>query len=236
MTEIKETVEFVIKELEKAFDPKRFEMARGNYPTSQKLIGVRVPDLKIILKALKSGFKEVPIEKHIHFAKELVNTNILECQHIAYEFLGKNKNVFISLTKKDVLDLAKNLDNWVSVDTYSGYVAGLAWKEGIISDELIKDWAKSEDRWIRRVALVCTVPLNTKSSGGKGDTQRTLMVCEMLKHDRDDMVVKALSWALRKLTSFDKKSAEDFLIQNEDILHNRIKRELKHKLETGLKN
>lgn len=236
MTQLKETIEFVITELEKAFDPKRLEMAKGNYPTSQRLIGVRVPELKIILKALKSGFKEVTIEKHIHFAKELVNTDILECQHIAYEFLGKNTKAIKSLTKQDVLDLAKNLDNWVSVDTYSCYVAGLAWKERIISDDLIKEWAESQDKWIRRVALVCTVPLNTISSGGKGNSQKTLMVCEMLKQDKDDMVVKALSWALRKLISFDKKSVEIFLNKNDDILHNRVKREVKHKLETGLKN
>ncbi|MCF8297809.1 MAG: DNA alkylation repair protein [Saprospiraceae bacterium] len=236
MNQINETVKFVITELEKAADPRRLEMAITNYPTSQRLIGVIVPELKIILKSLKTGFRNEPYSKHIEFAKALVNTNILECQHIAYEFLGKNMKAFKTLREKDVLDLCKNLDNWVSVDTFSCFVGGLAWKEGIIDDELIINWTKSENRWIRRVALVCTVPLNTKSNGGIGNTQKTLMICEMLKHDKDDMVIKALSWALRKLISFDKKSVEEFLIQNENILHNRVKREVRHKLETGLKN
>lgn len=56
------------------------------------------------------------------------------------------------------------------------------------------------DRWVwRRAVSVSTVPLNMKSRGGIGDPQRTLAVCDLLIADRDDMVVKALSWALREL-------------------------------------
>ena len=47
--------------------------------------------------------------------------------------------------------------------------------------------------------MVCTVCLNRKSLGGYGDPDRTLAVCRLLVGDRDDMVVKALSWALREL-------------------------------------
>ena len=56
------------------------------------------------------------------------------------------------------------------------------------------------DRWWRRAALVSTVPLNLRAAGGTGDTSRTLAICEQLAADRDDMVVKALSWALRELS------------------------------------
>ena len=55
------------------------------------------------------------------------------------------------------------------------------------------------DRWWRRAALVSTVPLNNKTRGGNGDPARTLAICRMLVADRDDLVVKAMSWALREL-------------------------------------
>ncbi|HUS10646.1 MAG TPA: DNA alkylation repair protein, partial [Pyrinomonadaceae bacterium] len=64
-------------------------------------------------------------------------------------------------------------------------------------------WARSKNRWLRRTALVSTVPLNNKARGGRGDSERTLMICEMLLDDRDDMVIKALSWALRELSKRD---------------------------------
>ena len=55
-------------------------------------------------------------------------------------------------------------------------------------------WARSPDRWLRRSALVATV-------GAKAEAARTLAVCAGLAADRDDMVVKALSWALRELSA-----------------------------------
>ena len=64
--------------------------------------------------------------------------------------------------------------------------------------EEIERWTESPDRWWRRAALVATVPLNVAAQGGTGDATRTLRVCELLVDDRDDMVVKAMSWALRR--------------------------------------
>ena len=54
--------------------------------------------------------------------------------------------------------------------------------------------------------------------------------------DRDDMVVKAMSWALRELIPHDRLAVETFLEKHEDVLASRVKREVRNKLETGLKN
>ena len=54
--------------------------------------------------------------------------------------------------------------------------------------------------------------------------------------DYDDMVVKALSWALRELVPHDPDAVRDFLSQHEEALAARVKREVRNKLTTGLKN
>ena len=72
--------------------------------------------------------------------------------------------------------------------------------------------------------------------GGFGDTERTLTVCRLLVDDHEDMVVKGLSWALRDLVSHDSEAVEAFLAEHEEVLAARVKREVTHKLETGLKN
>jgi 3-methyladenine DNA glycosylase AlkD len=54
--------------------------------------------------------------------------------------------------------------------------------------------------------------------------------------DRDDMVVKAMSWALRNLISFDRQAVEVFLANHAERLAARVRREVLNKLETGLKN
>jgi 3-methyladenine DNA glycosylase AlkD len=83
---------------------------------------------------------------------------------------------------------------------------------------------------------VATVPLNTRSQGGSGDVRRTLAVCEILVADRDDMVTKAMAWAVRALVGHDPAAVEAFLAARDDVLASRVKREVRIKLSTGLKS
>ena len=62
------------------------------------------------------------------------------------------------------------------------------------------------------------------------------MICEALAADRDDMVAKGLSWALRDLSKRDRAAVEIFLKIHESVLPARVKREVRNKLTTGLKN
>jgi 3-methyladenine DNA glycosylase AlkD len=58
----------------------------------------------------------------------------------------------------------------------------------------------------------------------------------MLVHDRDDTVVKALSWVLRELSKRDPKAVEQFVRQHKNALAARVIREVGNKLRTGVKN
>ena len=64
---------------------------------------------------------------------------------------------------------------------------------------------------------------------------RTLAICRALAADRDDMVEKALSWALRVLSRRDRPAVEKFMAEMGDRLPARARREVRNKLVTGLK-
>jgi 3-methyladenine DNA glycosylase AlkD len=132
--------------------------------------------------------------------------------------------------------LGRGIDSWGAVDPFAVYLAGPAWRQRQIPDSLIHCWARSKSRWWRRSALVSTVALNTKARGGSGDVARTIEVCRMLAGDHDNMVVKALSWALRELVQHDPDAVQQFLDGYDDLLAARVKREVRNKLKTGLKN
>ena len=57
----------------------------------------------------------------------------------------------------------------------------------------------------------------------------------MLADDHEDMVVKAMSWALRELVVHDPEAVRGFLAENDHLLAARVQREVTNKLETGLK-
>jgi 3-methyladenine DNA glycosylase AlkD len=152
------------------------------------------------------------------------------------ELIANHREAFATLDLAQLERLGSGMSSWDQVDCFACYLSGPAWREGLIGDAEIANWARSKDRWWRRAALVSTVPLNVKARGGKGDARRTLRICAMLLDDRDDMVVKALSWALRALAGCDPAAVQLFVKENESRLAPLVRREVRNKLATGLKN
>lgn len=155
---------------------------------------------------------------------------------IAFELIRYHPAAFQQVGPDELHEFGQGMHSWDTVDTFARTLSGLAWLKGQIDDQLIHRWARSADLWWRRAALVSTVALNMRSQGGLGDTPRTLAVCRLLVADQEDMVVKALSWALRELAVHDPQAVQAFLNDHAGELNARIKREVRNKLRTGLKN
>ncbi len=155
---------------------------------------------------------------------------------LAYELIANHPAAFASLGGAELEELGQGIDSWWSVDSYARTLSGPAWLKGQVSEARIARWARSADLWWRRAALVSTVALNMRSHGGAGDVDRTLAVCRLLVADHEDMIVKAMSWALRELVVHDPRAVASFLQEHEAALAARVKREVRNKLATGLKN
>ena len=153
-----------------------------------------------------------------------------------YELIRKHEGAFMRLDETALEELGRGIDSWHTVDAFARILAGPAWLARRVSVRLILKWARSKDRWWRRAALVSTVALNAPGDGGTGDVVRTLRICRLLADDQDDMVAKANSWALRQLVAYDPAAAQLFLKQHDEVLPSRVKREVRNKLKTGLKN
>jgi 3-methyladenine DNA glycosylase AlkD len=171
----------------------------------------------------------------LSLALRLIDLPAFEFRFIAYELVQHHRAAFRSLNSAVLEKLGEGLGSWAAVDCFACYLAGPAWREGQIDDSVIRGWAGSRDRWWRRAAIVSTVALNNKARGGKGDTRATLMISALLLNDRDDMVVKALSWALRELAKRDRDSVSQFLLEHQEAMAPRVIREVNNKLNTGLK-
>ncbi|MBN1435280.1 DNA alkylation repair protein [Candidatus Fermentibacterales bacterium] len=155
---------------------------------------------------------------------------------LACSLIRCHAGAFARVDRRLLEQLGEGMDTWWAVDGFARLLSGPAWLHGSIGDEAVMDWAGSDDLWWRRAALVSTVALNMRSQGGYGDTRRTLMVCGPLVGDREDMVVKAMSWALRELVVHDPAAVGSFLDRHCSTLAARVRREVRNKLKTGLKN
>jgi 3-methyladenine DNA glycosylase AlkD len=191
-----------------------------------------VESIRGVRREFSKRLRELPAERVLGLAMALVGRQ----RWVAYELLYHHPGGLECLDVHHVERLGEGMDRWGAVDAFGGYISGPAWRKGCLADADIRRWAASQDRWWQRAALVSTVPLNLRSRGGTGDTGRTLDICGRLVAARDDMVVKALSWALRALVVRDPEAVRGFLDAHDRQLASRVRREVRAKLQTGLKN
>lgn len=186
-----------------------------------------VPEFRAVRREYTRRLGEAPPGDVIEVARALIRHH--GHRGVALELLHYHRAAFRTLTPALVAELGQGMASWGATDHFGAYISGPAWHAGLVGDDVIHGWARSADRWWRRAALVsCIYP--------RGNVPRTLTVCRMLAGDKDDMVIKAVSWALREAVRFDRAAVEGFLAEHDGILAARVKREVRHKLDTGLKN
>lgn len=234
--DVRELVAAIVAGLRERGSPERRRVTEGYFPSRLEILGVSAGVQREVIRAHRAAWRALDPAAVVALALSLVESGTHEGRQAAYEILEARRDAMALLDRPTLEALGAGNDNWASVDTFATRVAGPAWREGRIGDAAVAEWASSADRWWRRTAVVCTVALNLKSRGGRGDPARTLGVCERVAADGDPMVAKGLSWALRALVPVDPAAARGFLARHGDALPALVRREVRNKLETGRKN
>ena len=221
-----------------AADPARAEKMRAYAPTTMEHLGVDAKTTKAAAASINRRLRaeKAPLGQTLAFALSGARSGVFDLRQVGIEVLAKHRKAHPLLDRPTLEALGEGMDNWVTVDALSCWVAGAALKLGVIDDAVLVDWSRSDDRWWRRAALVTTTALNRLSGGGTGQAERTLAICDPLAGDRDDMVAKGMSWALRSVVPHDPDGARRFLREHAAILPARVRREVRNKLDTGKKN
>jgi 3-methyladenine DNA glycosylase AlkD len=193
------------------------------------------PALRALRREYSKRIEAVSARDVVQIAAALI-THRRVPRLIGDELIASRPDALGTLDVTQLEHLGSAISSWDQVDCFACYLSGPAWREGHIQDKAILEWARSKDRCWRRAALVSTVPLNVTARGGRGDARRTLRICSLLIDDRDEMVVKALSWALRALVERDPDAVRKFVQENEARLPALVRREVRYKLVTGRKN
>lgn len=197
-------------------------------------VSCRTPVLRAIRKSISRRIISLDRQLIIEAALALISRNQVH-RFIPYELVQNHPAAMADITWSEVERLGKGMASWDEVDCFGCSISGPAWAAGRIGDVKLKAWARSPDRWRRRAALVSTLAL-TGRSPAQNSTERTLEICRLLIADRDEMVVKAMSWALRRLGANEPEAARNFVNQHQKQLARLIVREVTRKLATGRKD
>lgn len=140
--------------------------------------------------------------------------------------------------KLEILDkLLNRVEGWAETDVIC--------QSCFTSDDILMRWSKWEKllkKFVtdpnihkRRASLV----LLTKPLSQSDDPRLSRLAfahTEKLKHEKDILITKAVSWILRSLIKFHAPEVEDYLNQNLETLPKIAIRETRNKLTTGVKN
>lgn len=163
-----------------------FRTAAGEYAEGDRMLGLSVPDQRVIAK----GFRGLPLEE----ARKLLASAFHEHRLIALLILvdaHKRADADGRLElHRFYLENMGGVNNWDLVDASAAELVG----EHLAEDAAVLDGlVDSPVLWPRRIAMVSTF-----AELRKGRTALTFAVAERLLGDRHDLIHKAMGWLLRE--------------------------------------
>ena len=106
--------------------------------------------------------------------------------------------------------VATYVDNWASCDTLCNHSIGEFVEMYPAYVSRLKEWATSENRWVRRAAAV-TLIIPARKGLFLDDIFR---IAAVLLCDKDDLVQKGYGWMLKAASEAHQKEVFDFVMKN----------------------
>jgi 3-methyladenine DNA glycosylase AlkD len=196
------------KELRKLADPLTakkntyfFKTNKGEYGHGDIFLGIKVPVLRIIAKE--------NISLSILDTKQLVRSKYHEERLLGLLILvNKYKKAATDAEKEKIYQVYithfKYINNWDLVDVTCPHIVGIHLMNK--DRAILYTWAKSEDLWIKRIAMITNWWFVRK-----GDLSEVFKISKILLTDEHDLIHKAVGWMLREAGKKDMNSLESFL-------------------------
>lgn len=178
-----------------------FKTAPGQYGEGDIFVGVTSP----ILHKIAKSYQDLSLED----CSELLSSSIHEERMLAVFILTEQfQKAKKELFKKEIIDCylknIKGINSWDLVDLSAPKLLGpYLWEK---NKQLLYEWAKTEDLWKQRIAIISTFYFIRKKSYSDA-----LAIADILLNHKHDLIHKAVGWMLREIGKRDKQSEDDFL-------------------------
>jgi 3-methyladenine DNA glycosylase AlkD len=202
------SIKYIKRDLLDLADPERakvlqrfFKTGPGQYGKGDVFLGITVPESRRIAK--KYRYVEL---KDI---EALLNSSIHEERLIALLILVQKYNADSDEERDKIVESyvnnSKRINNWDLVDLSAPNILG-SYLVDKKDRSLLYRLARSQRLWERRMAIIATL-----SFIRNGEFRDTLKISEMLLHDKQDLIQKAVGWMLREVGKKDMAVEESFI-------------------------
>jgi 3-methyladenine DNA glycosylase AlkD len=168
----------------------------------------------VVRKIAKKHWSEVKLFSKVRIfslCEELFRSDYTEEAFVASFWL---EDLMEQLEPSDLKVLKKwielYINNWAKCDTLCNHTVGCLIEKYPGSVNELKNWAKSENRWLRRAAAVSLI---IPAKKGKF-LQDIFEISDLLLSAEEDMVQKGYGWLLKEASRKHSKEVWDYLLRN----------------------
>jgi len=202
--------DYKLKRQLKKLGNKQFAEDIKNYIKSPyDFYGIRVPELRTLAKRLH---EEYSLKEFYKIFDRFWKSGYHEEMSLAIYTLQLYENEFDLKTWKFIQNKLKDMKSWDQIDAVSTRILGLILLKNRQLEREILKMSKSENIWIKRAAIVSTLPLIKKR-----DINLTMRLAEMYVNSQEDYIQKATGWMLREVGKEKPEVVRKFILKNLDM-------------------
>ncbi len=177
-----------------------FKTAPGQYGAGDKFLGLRVPDLRRLVREYPDLEDSEAIEM---LASPWHEERLLALLFLVHMY-GHGDDSVRDNIHRAYLANTRYINNWDLVDASAQYIVGAHLTARSIG--LLERLARSDDIWERRIAIISTLHFIRAD-----EFRPTLKIAKLLVEDPHDLIHKAVGWMLREVGKRDRKAEDAFL-------------------------
>lgn len=204
------TPEAALAQLQAAGDPTRAAGAAAYHKAARPYWGVPVPVITDLVKGWRAG---MDLPARVALADALWQTNVHEARVAAAKLLTQARIPGDEPVWRLIASWVPQFDGWAIADH-----ACDAGERRLVADpsrlDQVEGWTRHDSFWVRRAALVITLPWTKQNFPKAQDLairDRVLGWAAGMADDREWFIQKAIAWWLRDLSKHDAPRARAFL-------------------------
>lgn len=166
-----------------------FKTGPGQYGAGDQFAGLSVPQSRTIA----THFRDLPLSEVSRLLESPVHEERLIALLIMVDQYQRADVPQQTAIKTLYLSKTNRINNWDLVDISADKIVG-KWVRTHQQFEVLLGLAASRSLWERRIAI-----LSTFAYLRGGDATPTQQIADLLLHDREDLIHKAVGWLLREM-------------------------------------
>lgn len=203
------------KELENSSEEATKKVSKHFFKEAVKVYGIKSALVGKISAEYFKKVKDLKKEEIFKLCEELWKSGMMEESFIACDWSHKLNKKYEEKDFEIFEKWVKNyISNWASCDTFCNHTVGSFIEMYPKFIERLKEWSKSDNRWVKRASAVSFI---IPARHGKF-LKDIFEIADIMLLDKDDMVQKGYGWMLKAASQAHQNEVFEYVMAKKAIM------------------